>query len=159
MIQSRTAGRSIRGEPTSFLSRRPSSTRPWRSCRPSAVRSRTAPTAPSMSRSIEPGSNGLWQRQLDFRLPTRSMAFSTNLDISNLLNSSTATAIVTAFGPKWQRPSQVPKGRWPRSACQRISGTLHPRGTRQKEGDEHVRAKRLSRSHPGFWSRARAALC
>lgn len=56
------------------------------------------------------------QRQLDFRLSKRVRVdrwrFSANLNVSNLLNSSTATAINTTFGQNWQRPTQVQQGRW-----------------------------------------------
>ena len=40
------------------------------------------------------------------------------MDVSNLLNSATATSIVTTFGPNWQRPSQLQKGRWAKIGAQ-----------------------------------------
>jgi hypothetical protein len=72
---------------------------------------------------IEPGTMfGPRQRQLDFRLSKRfrfdMWRFSANLDISNLFNSSTATGIVTTFGPNWQRPSGLQKGRWAKIGAQ-----------------------------------------
>ena len=72
---------------------------------------------------IEPGTLfGPRQRQIDFRLSKRfrfeKMRFSGNIDVSNLLNSSTATGIVTTFGPNWQRPTQIQKGRWAKIGAQ-----------------------------------------
>jgi hypothetical protein len=72
---------------------------------------------------IEPGTMyGPRQRQLDFRLSKRfrfdAWRFSANLDVSNLFNSSTATGIVTTFGPNWQRPSGLQKGRWAKIGAQ-----------------------------------------
>lgn len=72
---------------------------------------------------IEPGTMyGPRQRQLDFRLSKR-MRFdrwrlSANIDVSNLLNSSTPTGAVATFGPNWLRPSQLQKGRWAKIGAQ-----------------------------------------
>jgi carboxypeptidase family protein len=66
---------------------------------------------------IEPGTMfGPRQRQLDFRVSKRfrfdAVRFAANLDISNLMNSSTATAANNTFGPNWLRPTLIQKGRW-----------------------------------------------
>ncbi len=72
---------------------------------------------------IEPGTMfGPRQRQFDFRLSKRFVfdgwRMSTNLDVSNLLNSSTATAANNTFGTNWQRPTQLQKGRWAKIGLQ-----------------------------------------
>jgi Carboxypeptidase regulatory-like domain len=72
---------------------------------------------------IEPGTMfGPRQRQLDWRLSKRvrfgSKRISANLDISNLLNANTATAINTTFGPSWLRPTSFQKGRWAKIGAQ-----------------------------------------
>jgi hypothetical protein len=72
---------------------------------------------------IEPGTMyGPRQRQLDFRMSKRirvdRFRFSGNIDVSNLLNSSTATGIVTTFGTNWQRPTLIQKGRWAKLGVQ-----------------------------------------
>jgi hypothetical protein len=72
---------------------------------------------------IEPGTMyGPRQRQLDFRLSKRfrfdSKRLATNLDISNLFNSSTATAANNTFGAQWQRPTSIQKGRWAKIGVQ-----------------------------------------
>ncbi len=66
---------------------------------------------------IEPGTMfGPRQRQFDFRLSKRfrfdALRFAANLDVSNLMNSSTATGAVTTFGSNWLRPTLIQKGRW-----------------------------------------------
>jgi hypothetical protein len=62
------------------------------------------------------------QRQFDFRLSKRlrfdTFRMSANLDVSNLLNSSTATGVVTTFGQNWLRPNGLQKGRWAKIGLQ-----------------------------------------
>ena len=95
-----------------------------------------AQIVPSLGRPFSSGANGtvnvpliepgtMWgprQRQIDFRLSKRlrfdRFRFAGNLDISNLLNSSTATGIVTTFGQNWQRPTLLQKGRWAKIGAQ-----------------------------------------
>jgi hypothetical protein len=97
---------------------------------------RAAEIVPSLGRPFSSGANGTVnvaliapgtmfgprQRQIDFRLSKRlrfnSRRFAANLDVSNLLNSSTATGIVTTFGPNWQRPTLIQKGRWAKIGVQ-----------------------------------------
>ena len=72
---------------------------------------------------IEPGTMyGPRQRQFDLRLSKRvrfgTRRISANLDISNLLNGSTATAVNGTFGPSWQRPTSFQKGRWAKVGAQ-----------------------------------------
>jgi hypothetical protein len=72
---------------------------------------------------IEPGTMyGPRQRQFDFRLSKRvrfgTKRISTNLDISNLFNGSTATAVNTTFGTSWLRPTSFQKGRWGKIGAQ-----------------------------------------
>ena len=62
------------------------------------------------------------QRQIDFRLSKRlrfnARRLSTNLDVSNLLNTSTATSANNTFGTNWQRPTGIQKGRWAKLGVQ-----------------------------------------
>jgi carboxypeptidase family protein len=72
---------------------------------------------------IEPGTMfGPRQRQIDWRLSKRmrfaSKRIAVNLDFSNLLNSSTATAANNTFGTNWQRPTSLQKGRWAKIGAQ-----------------------------------------
>jgi hypothetical protein len=72
---------------------------------------------------IEPGTMfGPRQRQFDFRLSKRvrfgTKRISTNLDVSNLFNGSTATAVNTTFGTSWLRPTSFQKGRWAKVGAQ-----------------------------------------
>jgi hypothetical protein len=72
---------------------------------------------------IEPGTMyGPRQRQIDFRLSKRfrfnARRLATNLDVSNLLNTSTATAANNTFGTNWQRPTGIQKGRWAKVGLQ-----------------------------------------
>jgi hypothetical protein len=72
---------------------------------------------------IEPGTMfGPRQRQIDFRISKRfrfdAVRLSANLDISNLMNSSTATAANNTFGPAWLRPTLIQKGRWAKIGAQ-----------------------------------------
>jgi carboxypeptidase family protein len=95
-----------------------------------------AQIVPSLGRPFSSGANGTVnvaliepatmygprQRQLDFRLSKRfrfdRWRFSGNLDVSNFLNSSTPTGIVTTFGLNWQRPTQIQNGRWAKIGAQ-----------------------------------------
>ena len=97
---------------------------------------RAAEIVPSLGRPFSSGDNGTVnipliepntmygprQRQLDFRVSKRfrfdNWRVAANVDVSNLMNSSTATGIVTTFGPNWQRPTQIQKGRWAKIGVQ-----------------------------------------
>ena len=65
---------------------------------------------------------GPHQRQLSARLSKRfrfvTRRLSANLDVSNLLNTSTTTAISTTYGTNWLRPTQVQQGRWAKIGVQ-----------------------------------------
>jgi hypothetical protein len=72
---------------------------------------------------IQPGTMfGPRQRQVDLRLSKRvrfgTRRISANLDLSNLLNASTATAVNVTFGPSWLRPTSFQKGRWAKIGAQ-----------------------------------------
>ena len=96
----------------------------------------SAEIKPSLQRDLASGANGVVnvqliepgtmygprQRQVDLRLSKRlrfgSRRLSANLDISNLFNGSTATAVNTTFGTSWLRPTSFQKGRWAKIGAQ-----------------------------------------
>ncbi|MEO5740535.1 MAG: hypothetical protein ABIS29_08075, partial [Vicinamibacterales bacterium] len=95
-----------------------------------------AEIAPSLGRNLSNGANGTVniqliepgtmygkrQRQLDVRLSKRlrlgRIRLTGNLDVSNILNGSSVTALNTTFGPNWQVPSAIQFGRFAKLGAQ-----------------------------------------
>ena len=95
-----------------------------------------AEIAPSLGRSLSNGANGTVnvqliepgtmygrrQRQLDVRISKRLRIGRTrltgNLDVSNILNGSSVTALNTTYGPNWQVPSAIQFGRFAKLGAQ-----------------------------------------
>jgi len=72
---------------------------------------------------IEPGTMyGRRQRQLDVRISKRlrigRARLTGNLDVSNILNGSSVTALNTTYGPNWQVPSAIQFGRFAKLGAQ-----------------------------------------
>ena len=92
--------------------------------------------APSLGRSLSNGANGTVnvqliepgtmygrrQRQLDVRISKRLRIGRTrltgNLDVSNILNGSSVTALNTTYGQNWQVPSAIQFGRFAKLGAQ-----------------------------------------